>query len=99
MKFYSDITKELYDTFEACEAAEAAYTKAEEEKKNGKSVALAQLEKLYAEYQCETENYTKAQTRLSTSTKAMKAAVSNFIKTYGYLPDKYRTFQILTWLL
>ena len=35
MKFYSDITKSLYNSAQECEAAEAAHLKAEEEKKNG----------------------------------------------------------------
>ena len=41
MKYYSDITKALYDTAKACEEAEAAHLKAEEERKNGYKTALA----------------------------------------------------------
>ena len=51
MKFYSDITKNLYDSIQECEAAEAAHLKAEEEKKNGHNAAIAELDVLWEAFQ------------------------------------------------
>ena len=53
MKFYSDVTKKMYDTAAECEAQEAAFLKAEEEKRNGNKAALAEIDLLLEQFQKE----------------------------------------------
>lgn len=99
MKFYSELTKELFDTADACAAAEAAHKKAEEEKKNVYKKAIAELDDA-AEYfkQCQHENEATYKKMREASNQLHKKYVE-FQRNFGRLPEKHYSDYILTRLL
>lgn len=99
MKYYSELTKTLYDTADACAAAEAAHKKAEEEKKNVYKDAVAELDAV-AEYfkQCQHENEATYKKMRDASNQLYKKYVE-FQKNFGRLPEKHYSDYILTRLL
>ena len=96
MKFYSDVTKQLYDTMDACEAAEAAHLKAEEEKKNGHKVALAEIDALLVEFQERQKAHEEAYKAVIAASRALHGKYADYQRKYGRLPDKHYTNYILT---
>lgn len=98
-RYYSEITKSLYDTAEDCAAAEAAHLKAEEEKKNVYKDAVAELDAV-AEYfkQCQHENEATYKKMRDASNQLYKKYVE-FQKNFGRLPEKHYSDYILTRLL
>jgi hypothetical protein len=96
MKFYSDVTKNLYDTIEACEAAEAAFLKAEEEKKNGHKLALAELDELYECFQEAQRVNKESYKAVVEASKVLHKKYLEYQRKYGQLPDKHYTNYILT---
>lgn len=99
MKFYCEHTKKIYDTMAECEAAEKAYLNEQNKKANAEKAAKDNLEKLYVSFQEANENVKKANSALSTASHELSKGVNEFSRTYGYVPDKYRSIQFLTWLL
>ena len=99
MKYYSELTKNLYDTADACAAAEAAHMKAEEDKKNVYKEAIAELDAA-AEYfkQCQRENETAYKKMRDASNQLHKKYVE-FQKNFGRLPERHYSDYILTRLL
>lgn len=99
MKYYSELTKQMYDTEEACNVAEAAHKKAEEDKKNAYQTAVAELDTV-AEYfkQCQRENETSYKKMQEASNQLHKKYVE-FQKSFGRLPEKHYFDYILTRLL
>lgn len=99
MKYYSELTKTLYDTADACTAAEAAHKKAEEDKKNVYKEAIAELDAA-AEYfkQCQHENEATYKKMREASNQLHKKYVE-FQKNFGRLPEKHYSDYILTRLL
>ena len=55
--------------------------------------------KLYVSFQEANENVKKANSALSAASHELSKGVNEFSRTYGYVPDKYRSIQFLTWLL
>ena len=99
MKFYSDVTKTLYDTAEACEAAEAAHLKAEEEKKNGHKILMDEIEMLFAQFQKQQEEQSEAYKAMVTTSNLLHKKYVEYQRKYGRLPDKHYTNYILTRML
>lgn len=99
MKFYCEYTKKIYDSAAECETAEKAYLDEQNKKVNAEKVAKENLENLYNAFNAANENVKKANSALSTASHELSKAVSEFSRIYGYVPDKYRSIQLLTWLL
>ena len=99
MKYYSELTKQMYDTEEACNVAEAVHKKAEEDKKNLYKEAITELDTV-AEYfkQCQCENETAYKKMREASNQLHKKYVE-FQKNFGRLPEKHYSNYILTRLL
>lgn len=99
MKFYCEQTKQLYDTAEQCAAAEAAFLKAEEDKKNSRANAIAELDAT-AEYfkQCQRENEATYK-KMREASNQLRQKYVEFQKNFGRLPEKHYSDFILTRLL
>ena len=99
MRYYSDLTKNLYDTADACAAAEAAHKKAEEDKKNVYKEAVAELDTM-ADYfkQCQKEQEATYK-KMRDASIALHKKYLEFQKNFGRLPEKHYTDFILTRLL
>ena len=89
MKFYSDITKSLYDSIQECEAAEAAHLKAEEEKKNGYNAAIAELDSLWETFQKQQKVQEDAYKDMLKMAKNLREKYAAFQSKYGSIPDKH----------
>lgn len=83
MQYYSNITKQLYDTPEECEKAEAKVVKAREDKKlaeqkksEERKVRAKAIEDAYQEF-------TDAQKIASEKRKAYQKLLDEFVKDYG----------------
>lgn len=96
MKFYSDVTKQLYDTMEACEAAEVAHLKAEEEKKNGHKLALVEIDELLEHFEAARKEQEAAYKEMSNTAKVLHSKYVEYQRKYGRLPDKHYANYILT---
>ena len=96
MKFYSDVTNKLYDTAEACEAAETAFLKAEEEKKNGHKLALAEIDELLEHFETARKEQEAAYKEMSDTAKTLHSKYVEYQRKYGRLPDKHYANYILT---
>lgn len=99
MKFYSEYTQKIYDTMEQCDKAEKEYLEEKNRKANAENTAKAELDKLFAAFNEKNDVVKKANAELSAANRALQEAVTNFGRKYGYVPDKYRSIQFLTWLL
>lgn len=96
MKFYSDVTNKLYETAEACEAAETAFLKAEEEKKNGHKLALAEIDELLGHFETARKEQEAAYQEMSNTAKVLHSKYVEYQRKYGRLPDKHYANYILT---
>ena len=96
MKFYSDVTNKLYDTAEACEAAETAFLKTEEEKKNGHKMALAEIDELLEHFETARKEQEAAYKEMSNTAKVLHSKYVEYQRKYGRLPDKHYANYILT---
>ena len=57
------------------------------------------MEELYANFNAKNDAVKKANAELVAASKDIQRAVSDFSSKYGYVPDKFRSIQFLTWLL
>lgn len=96
MKFYSDVTKKMYDTAEECEAQEAAFLKAEEEKRNGNKAALAEIDQLLEQFQKEQKAQEMAYRAVVKTANTLREKYVDYQRKYGRLPDKHYTNYVLT---
>ena len=96
MKFYSEVTKQMYNTATECEAAEAAHLKAEEEKKNGYKNDLAELDALFEQFQNEQKAHETAYKTVVATSKLLYKKYTDFQCKHGRLPEKHYTNYILT---
>lgn len=96
MKFYSDVTNKLYDTAEACEAAETAFLKAEEEKKNGHKMALAEIDEILEDFETARKEQEAAYKEMTATAKVLHSKYVEYQRKYGRLPDKHYANYILT---
>ena len=96
MRYYSDVTKLMYDTAAECEAQEAAFLKAEEEKKNGHKVALAEIDALLIEFQEQQKAHEETYKAVIATSRALHNKYTDYQRKYGRLPDKHYTNYILT---
>lgn len=99
MKYYSDVTKTMYNTAEECEAAEAAHLKAEEEKKNGYQTAIAELNALLEEFKAQQKANEEAYKQVKETSMLLNKKYVEFQRKYGQLPDKHYMNYILTRML
>lgn len=95
MQFYSDVTRKMYPTPEACEAAEREYLAAAEAKKNEKQLALNALAELKALYNEKATLANEAVTDSKNIYNALSKAAHEFYSKYGYLPEEYRDLNFL----
>ena len=99
MKYYSELTKQMYDTEEACNVAEAAHVKAESEKKNAYQAAVAELDELDAHLkECQKEQEAAYKKVLEVS-KVLQKKYIEFQKNFDRLPEKHYINSIFTRLL
>ena len=96
MKYYSDITKALYDTAKTCEEAEASHLKAEEERKNDYKTALAEIDALLEEFNVRKQANDKAREAVIESSNQLHKKYLEFQRKYGRLPEKHYASYILT---
>ncbi len=87
MKYYSDITKDLYESAEACAEAEAAELKARKEAEEA-AVKKSKERKTRAD---EIDNAFKA---LKEAQQHYYDLVSEFVKDYGYYHKSYTLDEI-----
>lgn len=99
MKYYCEYTKKLYDTLADCENAEKEFIAEQNKKANAENEAKAVLDSLMQTFNDKNEAVKKANTELSAASKALTNAVNDFNRKYGYVPDKYRSIQFLSWLI
>lgn len=99
MKYFSELTKQMYDTEEACNIAEAAHVKAESERKNAYQAAVAELDELGAHLkECQREQGA-AYKKVQEASRLLQKKYIEFQKNFGRLPEKHYTDFILTRLL
>ena len=96
MKFYSDVTNKLYDTAETCEAAETPFLKAEEEKKNGHKLALAEIDEILEDFETARKEQEVAYKEMTATAKVLHSKYVEYQRKYGRLPDKHYANYILT---
>ena len=99
MKFYSEHTKQLYDTAEQCATEEAAFLKAEEDKKNSRANALAELDACSDYFKKCQKEVEAAQKVMLEASKQLRQKYVDFQKNFGRLPENHYTNLILTRLL
>lgn len=99
MKYYSDVTKTMYNTAEECEAAETAHLKAEEEKKNGYQTAIAELNAILEEFKAQQKANEEAYKQVKETSMLLNKKYVEFQRKYGQLPDKHYMNYILTRML
>ena len=87
LKYYSDRTKQLYDTQEACEQAEKNAIEAENREKIRKERALAEekerKEKLTSERKARAAEVDAARKEMVQAQNKYREVLKNFINTYG----------------
>jgi hypothetical protein len=96
MKFYSDVTKKMYDTAAECEAQEAAFLKAEEEKRNGNKAAIAEIDLLFEQFQKEQKAQEEAYKAVIKTGHELHKKYAEYQRKYGQLPEKHYLNYILT---
>lgn len=82
MKFYSDLTKKLYDSAEACKKAEDEQKKALEEQQTKAKVEQEEKKAM-------AQEITKAFEEMRTAQKKYDELRSEFIKRWGYYHVSY----------
>ena len=97
MKFYSDKTKKMYDTEAECLKAEKEFDELYNKKANAEKEAKAKLDVLHAKMQETTEAVKKANAANTEAYRVLQKEIGEFSRKYGYVPEKYRTLQFLTW--
>lgn len=90
MKYFSEITKKCYDTIEECENSEAAFLKEKNDKETAEKEAKEKLDELYSSYQMTVNDIHTMQRQANKDFSELETAVKNFIRKYGYIPDKYK---------
>lgn len=90
MKYYSDVTRKLYDTVEELSKAEAAVARAEQERKAEAEKKKAELAKKQAEQTklkeqraARAQEITEAIKVRDEAQKKVNELVNNFVKDYG----------------
>lgn len=99
MKFYSELTKNLYDTADACAAAEAEHLKAEEAKKNSYQIAVQELDDMAAYFKNCQKEQDAAYRKMSEASSQLRKKYADFQRNFGRLPEKHYSDFILTRLL
>lgn len=83
MKYYSDVTKKLYDTAEELNKAETAVVKAEQERKAALEKKQAEQAKLKEQRAARAQEVTEAIRVRDEAQKKVNELVNNFVKDYG----------------
>lgn len=99
MKYWSELTRTMYDTAEQCEVAEAEHLKAEEEKKNSYRNAVVELDEIAAYFQACKNEQEEAYRKMQKASNDLHKKYAEFQKNFGRLPEKHYTNFILTRLL
>lgn len=83
MKYYSDVTKRLYDTAEELNKAETAVIKAEQERKAALEKKQAEQAKLKEQRAARAQEITDAIKARDEAQKKVNELVNKFVKDYG----------------
>lgn len=83
MKYYSDVTKRLYDTAEELNKAETAVVKAEQERKAALAKKQAEQAKLKEQRAARAQEVTEAIRVRDEAQKKVNELVNKFVKDYG----------------
>ena len=83
MKYYSDVTKKLYETAEELNKAETAVVKAEQERKAALEKKQAEQAKLKEQRAARAQEVTEAIRVRDEAQKKVNELVNNFVKDYG----------------
>lgn len=91
VKYYSEITKKFYNTSDECSEQENAFLKEQEEKTNAENEDKQRLDELYSAYQMTMEDVRSLQAQASGDFSELKTAAKDFVRKYGYIPEKYKS--------
>ncbi len=83
MKYYSDVTKKLYETAEELNKAETAIVKAEQERKAALAKKQAEQAKLKEQRAARAQEVTEAIRVRDEAQKKVNELVNKFVKDYG----------------
>lgn len=83
MKYYSDVTRKLYETAEELTKAETAVVKAEQERKAALEKKQAEQAKLKEQRAARAQEVTEAIRVRDEAQKKVNELVNNFVKDYG----------------
>ena len=83
MKYYSDVTRKLYETAEELTNAETAVVKAEQERKAALAKKQAEQAKLKEQRAARAQEVTEAIRVRDEAQKKVNELVNNFVKDYG----------------
>lgn len=83
MKYYSDVTRKLYETAEELNKAETAVVKAEQERKAALEKKQAEQAKLKEQRAARAQEVTEAIRVRDEAQKKVNELVNNFVKDYG----------------
>lgn len=95
MKYYSEVTKALYDSEEAC--AEAKLKLEQEEKAHAEEDAKANLNAMRENMNILFEDYKSANGEFLKAQKEYRNAISNFASKFGYVPKEHKS-ESFSWL-
>lgn len=98
MRYYSDKLHKMFDSFEECEKAETSYDEEKANRAAAETAAKEHLDDLYEMYTTTNQAVKIAQGELSEAIKDLSKALNAFTKKYGYTPEKYRSFQLMSFL-
>lgn len=83
MKYYSDLTRKLYETAEELNKAETAVVKAEQERKAALEKKQAEQAKLKEQRAARAQEVTEAIRVRDEAQKKVNELINNFVKDYG----------------
>lgn len=83
MKYYSDVTRKLYETAEELNKAETAVVKAEQERKAALEKKQAEQAKLKEQRAARAQEVTEAIRVRDEAQKKVNELVNKFVKDYG----------------
>ena len=83
MKYYSDVTRKLYETAEELNKAETAVVKAEQERKAALEKKQAEQAKLKEQRAARAQEVTEAIRVRDEAQKKVNELINNFVKDYG----------------
>lgn len=96
IRYYSDLTKNYYETPEEATQAEEALIAEKKNKENEKQLHLDTLRGLWDDMEAGRKKANEATKHYNEDRDIFIKSVVDFHKKYGYIPDEYRSYSPLT---